>query len=392
MRSAQQARGAAGAWPRLALNTFWALLVLGGGRDLRDLASPAQLVTRPLELLIVASAAAAFLARRFPVPALTVAAVMDALPYWLPITGFGYHLSFGICLYTVTAHASRRWAAGAASAAFLVQVGLMADERGWQMADFFVVFVATSNLSAIALGIAARSRRATVAALQARAEEAERSRDSEARKRVAEERLRVARDLHDSVAHQIAVMNLQTSVASSALPDRPHDAQRALEVVHDAGRSVLTAIGSLLTALREEDEDLTREPSYDLDELEVLVAEFQILLPTLSSTVTRDAVPGACTVGAVTYLVVREGLTNAYKHADHAAPVELAVHLGGEHDTVRVHSTRRDAPASAPAPAGEGFGLRGMAERVSAVGGRLSVAQTDDHFSLSARVPRETGR
>lgn len=388
IRGSAWASGARAQWSQRALDGLRGVAVLAGSTDFRVQVSAFSPGDSRADLLIIVAAAAATVARRFPVPALMVASVLDAVPYWLPISGAGYHLSFMICLYMVASRCARRTAVVVVTVAYAAQVGLMAYERDWQFGDFFVLFVAMSNLVAIALGIAARSGRATVRALQARAEEAERSRDSEARKRVAEDRLRVARDLHDSVAHQIAVMNLNTTVASVALPDRPEDAQQALAIVHEAGRSVLASIGDLLTGLREESGD-DLEPSYDLDELRVLVEEFRILMPTIRSDLSSLPEDGAPAVDAVTYLVVREGLTNAYKHGDHDSPVEVEVRLGVTADSVWLHNTTRDATSGFI----EGFGLRGMRERVAAVEGQLRVSASEGSFTVAAVVPHgEVGR
>ncbi|WP_435741967.1 sensor histidine kinase [Nocardioides sp. SYSU DS0663] len=338
-----------------------------------------------VELLILVAAAAAATARTFPVPALAVASLLDALPYWLPIGGAGYHLSFMICLYMVVARCPRRTAALAVATVFVLQVGLMAYDFGWLWGHFFVLLAALSVVLPTALGVAARSRQAAVEALEARAEEAERSRDSEARKLLAEDRLRVARDLHDSVAHQIAIMNLSTAVASNLLPNRPEEARQALVTVREAGRSVIASIGDLLTGLREDNWDDV-EPDYDLAELRNLVDEFRTLMPFIELDLSNHRT-GTHGVGAVTYLVVREGLTNAYKHGDHDAPVHVRLHLGSESDSVRMVNTTRHRTSGFE----EGFGLRGMRERVNAAGGRLRVSCTDRTFTMSAQVPARVG-
>ncbi len=334
-----------------------------------------------VELLIFVAAAAAFFARTFPLPALIVAAILDAVPYWVPIGGAGYHLSFMICTYMVVAHCARRTATIAVAVVFVVQVGLMAWDMNWIWSHAFVLVAGMSVVLPAALGVAARSRQATVRALRDRAEEAERSRDSEARKLLAEDRLRVARDLHDSVAHQIAVMNLNTAVASNALPERPEDATQALVVVREAGRSVIASISDLLNGLRDDHWD-DPEPRYDLDEVRLLVEEFRTLMPSVDLTLG----PGLATsrsVGAATYLVVRECLTNAYKHGDHDAPI--AVELERSHGvcSLRVVNTARRPTSDFI----EGFGLRGMRERVAAEGGQLHVSCTDRTFVVAAEMP-----
>jgi signal transduction histidine kinase len=333
------------------------------------------------ELTLFVAAGAVVVARRFPLPALAVTATLNALEHWYDLGGVGILVAFMVCTFMVAAHGPRRVWAYAVAAVFVAQMFLMSWSLGWWWGHAFVMVAGVSALLPAALGVAARSRRATVRALQARADEAERSRDAEARKLRAEERLRVARDLHDSVAHQIAVMNLNAAVASRSLPDRPEEATKALLTVREAGRSVITAIGELLSGLREDDGD-DREQLYDVDELHQLVEEFSTLLPAVTLEVEPTAA-SAQTVDAVPYLVIREGLTNAYKHGVHDSPVAVRLERLARAWSVRVVNATGD---STPAVV-EGFGLRGMRERVGETGGELHVSRSDGLFVLDARVP-----
>jgi signal transduction histidine kinase len=336
-----------------------------------------------VELLIFVTAAAAVAARTYPLPALAVASVLDAVPYWVAIGGAGYHLSFMICTYMVVAHCARRTATLAVAVVFVVQVGLMAWDMNWAWGHAFVLVAGMSVVLPVALGVASRSRQAAVDALRDRAEQAERSRHSEARKLLAEDRLRLARDLHDSVAHQIAVMNLNTAVASNALPDRPGDATEALLVVREAGRSVIASIGDLLNGLRDDNWD-DPEPSYELNELRLLVGEFGTLMPSVDLVLGPDLTTSR-TIGAAPYLVIRECLTNAYKHGDHDAPVTVELNRRSGTYSLRVANTSRHSSSDFV----EGFGLRGMRERVTARGGHLHVSCTDRTFVVTAEVPDE---
>lgn len=333
------------------------------------------------ELLIFVAAAVAMSARRFPLPALAVAATLDALQHWLPLGGIGVHIGFMVCTYMVAAHGPRRIWPVAIAAVIVGQMVFMSWSLDWWWGHAFVVVAAMSALLPAALGVAARSRRAEVVALQARAEEAERSRQSEARKLLAEDRLRVARDLHDSVAHQIAVMNLNAAVASSALPDRPDDATRALVTVREAGRGVIASIGDLLNGLRGDSWD-DLEQTYGVDELHLLVDEFRTLMPSIDLRLDLEAA-ASDDIGTVPYLVIREGLTNAYKHGDHEAPVTVELQRRPRAYSLRVTNTSRHPTSEFV----EGFGLRGMRERVAAQGGQLRVSCVERSFLVSAEVP-----
>jgi signal transduction histidine kinase len=358
----------AGAFARIADGERWTIV------------PPASAV----ELLIFVAAAAATAARSFPVPALAVAASLDAAQHWLPLGQAGIHISFMICTYMVAAHGPRRTWPVAVAAVLVSQTVFMSWSLDWWWGHAFVMVAGMSALLPAALGVAARSRRAAVLALQARAEEAERSRQSEARQLLVEDRLRVARDLHDSVAHQIAVMNLNTAVASSALPDRPQDAEQALVTVRAAGRSVIDSIGDLLSGLREDEWD-DHEARFPVSELHRLTEEFRALMPLVDLEL-GESVALSQTIDAVPFLVIREGLTNAYKHGDHEKSVTLEVSRDSRAYSLRVVNTSGRTTSAFV----EGFGLRGMRERVLARGGHLDVSCTGRTFVVSAEIPSDT--
>lgn len=249
----------------------------------------------------------------------------------------------------------------------------------------FVLFI----LLAGALGDAARSRREFVAVMTERAERAERSRDEEARRRVTEERMRIARDLHDVVAHQISVISLNAGVASSALEVRPERAREALTTIRSASRTVLADIGGLLSLLRSDDADDTSDlrPQHGLADLDALVERFT----DAGLRVDLRAAPGRASLTPasdhVAYLAVQEGLTNAHKHG---AGGTVAVTVGVVDDVLVLTITNPVVPgerASSPS----GHGLRGLRERVTAVRGDVSSERSDTEFVLDVRIPTNEG-
>jgi signal transduction histidine kinase len=241
---------------------------------------------------------------------------------------------------------------------------------------------------AAAAGDATRSRREYIVAVTERAERAEQTREAEARRRVSEERLRIARDLHDTVAHQIAVISLNAGVASSSL-ESPERAQEALSTIRSASRTVLGEIGDLLALLRTEDPDAgTTAPPSGLGRLDELVEQFA--QSGLSVHLRVEGDPGHVSGAAdlVAYHVIQEGLTNALKHGtDHRAHV--LVEVADEHVTVVVtnptipaaHDARRDAAA------GAGHGLIGLRERVASVRGVVETGTTAGGYRLAATLP-----
>ncbi|MFJ4174449.1 sensor histidine kinase [Microbacterium sp. NPDC089696] len=247
----------------------------------------------------------------------------------------------------------------------------------------FVLLVALGG----ALGDATRSRREFAAAMTERAEQAERTRDDEARRRVAEERVRIARDLHDVVAHQIAVISLNAGVASSALSERPERAREALTTVRQASRTVLTDIGGLLSMLRADDHDADDPlaPAGGLADLDALVARFRRAGLRLDVRMPDALPPLSPARDRVAHLVIQEALTNVHKHGTgRAATVAVrsapdAVLIGVANPVVATISTEVRS----------GHGLRGLRERVAAVRGDLRMSTGGGVFSLEARLPVE---
>jgi len=248
----------------------------------------------------------------------------------------------------------------------------------------FRVFPLTALL-ALAAGIAVANRRGRVAALEARAELAERTREDEARRRVDAERLRIARELHDVVAHTMSTINVQAGAVMYASPDLPGPAAEALAAIKEASKRGLGELRAILSVLRQVDEEEPTQPVPGLSALGSLVETMSAAgLPTVIRTGgTERALPAAVDLAA--YRIVQESLTNALRHA---APASATVRLtfGEAHLDIEVTDT-------GPGPAdgsGGGHGLRGMTERATAIGGTLT-AGPGPHggFRVSAHLPVE---
>lgn len=282
----------------------------------------------------------------------------------------------------------------AALAVFLVAAvpldGDLLDPRVLQL----VLFVVLGG----ALGDASRSRREAetsrqqvLDAVTERAERAERDLDDEARRRVTEERVRIARDLHDVVAHQIAVISLSAGVASSSMESRPERAREALTTIRSASRTVLTDIGGLMALLRADDADDLRHlhPQAGLAQVDELVARFE----DVGLRVHLDRAPGVVETAAlspasdhVAYLVLQEGLTNAHKHGTGDSAAVVLRCGGGILDLSVTNPVRTGASPESQ----DGHGLRGLRERVASVRGRVETSQGDGLFRLDISVPVES--
>ncbi|WKK70368.1 histidine kinase [Rathayibacter oskolensis] len=325
------------------------------------------------------------LRRRLPVAVLVVTVALYGAAALTGTLSPGIVIAAAVAMFAVANRRPRRLSVIVmiATAASILLLSLLAATVG--ALDARVIQFAVIIAFAGAAGDATRSRREYIVAVTERAERAEQTRESEARRRVTEERLRIARDLHDAVAHQISVISLNAGVASSALETRPDRAREALGTIRTAARSVLGEIGDLLEVLRS-DERLAESagPQPGLERLDELVGRFEAdgLQITLRTEGDPAAVTGA--VDLVAYRVVQEALTNAHKHgADHRAHVLLDI--GG--DRVGIVVTNPVPAEAAPAPRGAGHGLLGLRERVASVRGSVTTGPAPGGYRVAATLP-----
>jgi len=219
--------------------------------------------------------------------------------------------------------------------------------------------------------------------VEQRAEEAERTRDEAARRRAMEERLRIARELHDSLTHSISVIRVQAGVAVHLARKRGEEVPPALLAIQEAGGDAARELRTTLSVLRSE-EDGGRS---NLGQLDSLVARARAAgLPvTVTVTGAERALPPD--VDQAAYRIVQEALTNVSRHA---GPACASVHLHYASDALAVQ-VDDDGPGSSTSTAprsGRGLGLIGMRERVTALGGRLHTGPRDGGgFRVRAEFP-----
>ncbi|MEV0003715.1 sensor histidine kinase [Micromonospora sp. NPDC050980] len=345
---------------------------------------PRDPLTAGAVLLALAGCGALVLRRRHPLPVLAVVTAAAATALLVQQARGPFVLTVALAAYTVATRTDRRTAvaAGAASGLLLGGGAVVALGVGWL--DPAVVVLLLWFGVAVAAGDAVRSRRAYVAVLQERARRAERTREEEARRRVAEERLRIARELHDVVAHHIALINVQAGVAGHLLRARPDAAEEALGHVRSAARTVLDELATLLGLLRRGEPDAPTEPAPGLDRLDALVDGFAAAQPVRWKLTGRPRpLPSAVDVAA--YRIVQESLTNAHRHAP-GATVTVGVAYT---DAGVVVEIRDDGPGPrTPGDPGSGLGLLGMRERAEAVGGVFHAGpRPDGGFRVRAELP-----
>jgi signal transduction histidine kinase len=230
------------------------------------------------------------------------------------------------------------------------------------------------TVAAILSGELMRGRQLLLDQHTERTARAERERDIEAERRVAEERLRIARDVHDVLAHTVSLMTVQAGVASDAMARDPAAAARALETIRTAGKQAMGEIRSTVSVLRGTGPALTA-PAPGLDALPELVETTRSRGLTVDLTMDVGDASVDALVGLTAYRVVQESLTNVGRHA-HASRVQVEVGL--QDDTLVLAVTDDGITAwRAPDPSA-GYGLRGMRERVDALGGTVAFGPTGD--------------
>ncbi|GID96656.1 two-component sensor histidine kinase [Amorphoplanes digitatis] len=237
---------------------------------------------------------------------------------------------------------------------------------------------------ATAVGDAARSRRAYVAEVEERARRAEQSRDEEARRRVVEERVRIARELHDVVAHHIAVIKVQATGAKHILAHRPEQVAPALDHISRSSDAALKEIASVVGLLRGTDgiEAPATEPTRGLARLSGLLDDLAAAGLRVDHHQHGEPRELPALVDLAAYRIAQEALTNAQKYGDGTARLAVSYAAGG----VRLEITNRVRPGVAPA--GSGYGIVGMRERAASTGGALTAGQGDDgRFTVLADLP-----
>ncbi|RJO79170.1 sensor histidine kinase [Nocardia panacis] len=247
-------------------------------------------------------------------------------------------------------------------------------------------------LVAGAFAEAGRIRRDYLAALRARAELAERTREEEARARVTEERLRIARELHDIVAHSMALAHAQASAAAYLLRSRPDRAQEMLDQLSDTTSSALRELKATVGLLRADDCDAPLEPPPGLGQLPELLTSFERAGLTLSLSITgapRALAPG---VDLTAYRIIQEALTNVTKHA-HTAAVTVRLIYSRRLLTVSVTDDGGKPSRGEQDSSIQGYGLIGMSERAVSVGGRLRAGhKPEGGFEVTTELPLEPSK
>ncbi len=341
--------------------------------------------------LLVVSGLVLVVRRRWPVAVFVTAALASLVYYGLDFPDAPGWLGLFVALYTLAAYGDGR------RSLVIAGVGVTVLAVGWlvaaadiepQAAIGWVFFRIGASVMSAALGESVRSRRVIAADAQRRAELAERSREEAARARVDAERLRIAREVHDTVAHAIAIINVQSGVTAHVLDKRPEQAREALRAIELTSARALREMRTILGVLRDDHDG--RVPQAGLEQVDELAAKAREagLDVTVEASSPVASLPSA--VDSAAYRILQEAFTNVIRHV---GPTRVTVVLSVEADTLEVRVTdegRRTPPSGdgTDMAAEPGRGIVGMRERCQLLGGELDAAPTPrGGFEVRARLP-----
>jgi signal transduction histidine kinase len=373
-----------------ALTAVFLTVVYAVVKSVQDQTGPTA--RQPDEFSTALTAAALLslaLRRRLPVPVLAFVAVTN-----VALTALGYELllapalAYLVAIYTVAAHRGLATSLPAGVAALAVFVVEAAGYGFWQLINNTVLFVGIWWL-----GRSLRLRRAYLDELEARAQRLERAREADSRAARAEERSRIARELHDVVAHHVSVMTVQAGAARRVLHRDPEAVQDALTTIEQMGRTALGEMRRLVGVLRTEAEPVRTELSpqpgvHDVNRLIDQLRETGLHVQLWIEGESRSLSPG---VDLAAFRLVQEALTNTLKHAGPQARAWVRIQYADRQLKVEVEDDGRGLVAGlGEAGGGNGHGLLGMRERVALYGGDLRIGpRSGGGFEVRARFPLE---
>ncbi|MET9891695.1 sensor histidine kinase [Streptomyces sp. NPDC006465] len=382
------------------VDSFWAVALLGvtgvniatvdGAEDHHG--SFAESLTIASFLCLVVA-----LRRRMPEKMLILAAALGFLQLVLDVEVMTADFAMLVIIYTVAADGAR-WASrfaliGGLCAGTLSQLRWPATESGGLGGVLIAIFQTVPFALAWVLGDSIRTRRAYLAQLEERAARLEKEREAQAKVAVAAERARIARELHDVVAHNVSVMVVQADGAAYVMDTAPDQAKKALETISGTGRQALAEMRRLLGVLRtgEHQESGEYVPQPDVEQLDDLIAQCRTSGLPVDFKVEGTPRPLPSGVELTAYRIVQEALTNTRKHGGPNAGASVRLVYFDDGLGLLVEDDGKGAPHELYEDGGadgQGHGLIGMRERVGMVGGTLDAGpRPGGGFRISALLP-----
>jgi signal transduction histidine kinase len=334
--------------------------------------------------LLAAGPVALLFRRRLPVAVLVVTMTVTVC-YLLRGYVFGPVFLSPVVALSGAVMAGRRtvsWAVAGAGVAVLTVLGLLTPFGPFRLNEWTIghsVVMLTWLLLVLAGAEVVRIRRE-------RADEVRRTRQEEERRQASEERLRIARELHDVLAHNISMINVQAGVALHLMDERPEQARTALSAIKDASKEALTEVRSVLGVLRQVDESAPRAPTAGLARLDDLLSRTRVAGITVLLRTTGEPRSLPAGVDLAAFRIIQESLTNVTRHAGPGVTADVVVGYEDGALLIEVRDDGRGAPGDLP---GGGNGIPGMRERVAALGGEISTGPRTDAegFRVQARIP-----
>ncbi|SDQ96242.1 Signal transduction histidine kinase [Thermostaphylospora chromogena] len=325
-------------------------------------------------------------ARRHPRTGFAIVAAISGLQWLTMGEVLMANISVVILMYQVASHRPLRWAV---AAGLITVLGLMLITRWPQdLGDGSFVTLLFMCAAIWISGIYANTRRRYLEGLEERAERAERERDQQARIAAAEERARIARELHDVVAHNVSVIVVQADGACYAIDSDPEEARRAIQAISATGRRALAEMRSLVGVLRQDEDPRTGEeytPQPGLAELDAMVAQVRSWGLPVETKISGTPVELPEGQQLAVYRIIQEALTNTFKHGGPGTRAWVELTYGPHEIGIRVVDDGRGA--AAPFEQG-GHGLVGMRERVAMYGGSLTTGPCPGGgYQVVARLP-----
>ena len=382
----------------MGVDTFWAVMLFGFSM-LWVIQVPVGVEARwSAAFIVLLLCVVVALRRRMPEKMLVLAAVLGVAQLVADVDVNPADFAMLVIIYTVAAHDGPRWASrlalvGGLSAATISQIRWPAENTSLGGKIFFTIVMSVPFALAWVLGDSIRTRRAYFDQLEERATRLEKEREAQAKVAVAAERARIARELHDVVAHNVSVMVVQADGAAYVLDAAPDQAKQALETISTTGRQALAEMRRLLGVLRTGDAPESGEyvPQPDVQQIEDLVEQVRRAGLTVDFKIEGTPRPLPSGVELTAYRIVQEALTNTRKHGgpDVGASVRLVYFDDGlgllveDDGRGSAHELYEDGGAD-----GQGHGLIGMRERVGMVGGTLDAGpRPGGGFRISALLP-----
>ncbi|WP_225859294.1 sensor histidine kinase [Streptomyces albicerus] len=354
---------------------IFVLSVVGSLRAFIGAREESWLVTGLGWVLMAAACGALYFRRRRPVAVAVFVLVVTGAYYLSSVYDGPLMVAVIVALYTVAAEGQLQ---AAVALGALIVIGVSAGTlAGNHDVNGVAVFMLTGWLvGVVALGWVRHSRLAHAREVEQRA--------------AGEERLRIARELHDVIGHHISLINVQSSAALHRLEKDPRQAKTALAAIKESSREALRELRTTLGVLRQVDEEAPTSPAPGLERIGELVESARVAGVDVRTTVTGARRPLPTEVDLAAYRIVQESLTNVTRHATATATtVTVRIDQGPREVTVEITDNGRSPAAGSGAP---GSGIAGMRERARALGGELSAGpRPGGGFAVRARLPYANG-